>query len=66
MLASIRNTFVLLGLGLMFVGAVPFLASADTYALKWTGSQPTLHFTTAGGKFDATLQNAASEFSVTT
>jgi hypothetical protein len=42
----------------MLVFVLPAFVSADTYALKWSGQQPTLHFTTAGGKFDATLTGA--------
>ncbi|MBL8158412.1 hypothetical protein JNK62_02685 [bacterium] len=45
-------------IGMIIVLALPVIAAADTYALKWTGSQPKLDFTTAGGKFDGTLSGA--------
>lgn len=58
MTTSLKKSIIIL----MWVAAIactaPFAASADTYALKWSAKQPNLYFTTAGGKFDATLTGA--------
>jgi hypothetical protein len=55
---SIKKKGLPLLLGAVFALVVPVMVSADTYALTWSGGQPNLYFTTAGGKFDASLQNA--------